>query len=133
MGAAVDVGVLDTTELDYQALDNLTWKRVNVEQAILTVCNQIMTKCNTAILSDLWSFLPGNTGTVQSLLLQTNTSNVITCGTPSTYAPYALYALQHAVISEDISHTVGTKTYTLYYNKPSAGNGCFFQDIVYAQ
>jgi len=132
MGATVNVGVLDTTELAYQELNNLAWKRINTEQAILTVCNQIMTKCNTANLSDLWSFLPVNTGTLQSLLSVTNTSNSITCGTPSTYAPYALYMLQHSVTPEDISQTVGTRTYTLYYSKPSSGIGCFFQDIAYA-
>lgn len=133
MGATVSVGVVDTSDLAYQDLDNLTWKRINAEQALLTACNQIMTMCNTANLSDLWSFLPSNSDSVQSLLSQTNTSNMITCGTPSTYAPYALYTLQHALASSDLSHTVGQRTYALYYSKPTAGTGCFFQDIVYAQ
>ena len=83
MGATVNVGTLDTSDLSYQALDNLVWKRINAEQAILTVCNQVMTTCNDAnARADLWSFLPANTGTVQSLLSQIYTGQVLDCGNP---------------------------------------------------
>jgi len=133
MGATVNVGVLDTMDLGYQDVDTLAWKRTNVQQAILTVCNQIMTRCNTADLPTLWGFLPSNTGTVASLLSQPNTSMSLVCDTPSTYAPFALYAFQHSIAPEDISPTVGGRTYTLYYSRPSAGQGCLFGDIIYAQ
>jgi hypothetical protein len=133
MGATINVGTLDTSDLSYQALDNLVWKRINAEQAILTVCNQVMTACNDANLGNLWSFLPANTGTVQSLLSPSYTGQVLNCSNPTTYPPYELDMLQQALRSQDLSHTVGGKTYNLYYNKPTSGVGCFFQDIVYAQ
>ena len=133
MGATVSVGVLDITDMNYQKLDNLTWERINAEQALLTVCNQIMTKCNTAVLSDLWSFLPSNTGTIQSLLTATPAQNTITCGVTTTYAPYARYMIQQSMVAQDTTQTVGAKTYNLYYNKPSSGTGCLFVDVINAQ
>lgn len=132
LGATINVGTLDTSDLNYQALDNMVWKRINAEQALLTACNQIMTKCNTSALSDLWSFLPQNSGSLYSLLQGTG-SNLVTCGNPSTYGPYALYMLQQSLTTQDLTHTVNGRTYTLYYAKPTSGTGCFFQDIVYAQ
>ena len=133
MGATVSVGILDTTDTAYQNLDNLTWERINAEQALLTACNQIMTKCNASLLSDLWSFMPSNTGTVQSLLAATPAQNTITCGVTSTYAPYARYMLQQSLVAQDTTQTVGAKTYNLYYNKPSSGSGCLFVDVINAQ
>lgn len=133
MGANVSPGVVDTTELSYQAADNLAWERINAEQVLLTACNQIMTKCNTSVLSDVWSFLPANTGTVQSLLTATPAQNTITCGVTSTYAPYARYLIQQSLAAQDITQTVGARIYNFYYNKPTTGSGCLFVDVVYAQ
>ena len=133
MGSTVIPGTVDATDLNYQALDNLTWKRINAEQAMLTACNQIMTKCNTSDITLLWSFLPANSGTFQSLLSQTYGQNTLNCGVPSTYAAYGLYVIQQALASQDTTVAVGSRNYALYYNKPSSGIGCYYVDMVTAQ
>ncbi|MDA8103742.1 MAG: hypothetical protein M0Z71_00015 [Nitrospiraceae bacterium] len=133
MGATVSVGVVDVTDLNYQYLDQLSWKKINSEQAIISTCNQIMNKCNVSDITKVFAFLPANKGTLQSMLSLTQTKNTINCGVPSDYSAYGLYMIQQALSSQDTTQTIGDTTYALYYNKPLSGSGCFFTDIVNAQ
>ena len=133
MGATISVGVVDVTDLNYQYLDQLSWKKINSEQAIISVCNQIMNKCNVSDLARVFAFLPSNKGTLQSLLTLTPTKNTINCGVPSDYSAFGLYMIQQALSAQDTTQTIGGANYSLYYNKPLSGNGCFFTDIVNAQ
>jgi len=133
MGASVNVGVVDVTGLNYQYLDNLTWKKINAEQAIIAVCNQLANKCNTGDITRLFAFLPSNKATVQSLLSLTPTKNTINCAVPSDFSAYGLYMIQQSLIAQDTTQSVAGTNYTLYYNKPLSGSGCFFVDIVNAQ
>ena len=133
MGATISVGVVDVTDLNYQYLDQLSWKKINSEQAIISTCNQIMNKCNISDITKVFAFLPSNRGTLQSLLSLTPAKNTINCGVPTDYSAYGLYMIQQALSAQDMTQTIAGTNYTLYYNKPLSGNGCFFTDIVNAQ
>jgi hypothetical protein len=133
MGATVNVGVVDITEYNYQYLDQLTWKKINAEQAVLATCNQLMNKCNTSDITKLFSFMPSGSGTLQSLLTASPTKSTINCGVPSDFTQYGLYMLQQALAAADTSQTVAGTTYNFYYTKPASGSGCYFLDILRAQ
>ena len=129
INATTSVNPLEVTALAHQSTENIAWKKINNEQAILTVCNQIMLKCGTSDITRLFAFMPSNTGTLESLLTGT-TSNTITCGNVSTYGPYGRYLLRMALNTQDTSHVLAGVTYNFRYNKPLSGSGCFYVDIV---
>jgi hypothetical protein len=131
-GVTVPTQSVDTAGFAQPHLNNLAWKKINAEQALIAVCNRLMNRCNTLNISQLFAFLPSNKDTVQSLLTQTPVSTTIDCSAPS-YQTHGLHLVQQSLRAEDLTHTIGGTTYTLYYNKPLSGTGCFFVDIVNVQ
>lgn len=134
MGADMPVNpaAINTDSLLFQYVDNLAWKKANAEQALIAVCNQLSTKCNKSDVDSLFSFMPTNLGTIHSLLAETY-SPTINCNDTNTYPAYGRYLLQQAITSADAAHTVESTSYTLYYNKPTTGSGCYHVDIVIAK
>ncbi len=129
INATVSVNPLEVTAPAYQSTENVAWKKINNEQAILTVCNQIMLKCSTSDIARLFNFMPSNTGTLDSLLTGTISSS-INCGDTNTYGPYGRYLLRMALNTQDTSQVLAGITYTFRYNKPLSGSGCFYVDII---
>lgn len=129
INATTSVNPLEVTASAYQSTESIAWKKINNEQAILTVCNQIMLKCNTSDITRLFAFMPANTGTLDSLLTGT-TSSSINCSNVSTYGPYGRYMLRMALNASDTSQVLAGVTYTFRYNKPLSGSGCFYVDII---